>query len=154
MAPSSSVERVLARTLQTGRETPRLEDYLEAIYHLIHDKGYESTVDISDRLEVKPPTVSNMVQKLAKRGYLVHEPYRGMRLTEKGEKLAKSVIARHSIVSEFLSMIGVEPKTAYEDTEGIEHHVQPTTINRLERVVSFLKENPSYLEALREYIEK
>jgi Mn-dependent DtxR family transcriptional regulator len=144
----------LSKAVQTGRESPRLEDYLEAIYHLIHDKGYASTVDISDRLEVKPPTVSNMVQKLAKRGYLVHEPYRGMRLTEKGEKIAKSVISRHSIVSEFLSMIGVEDRVAYEDTEGIEHHVQPITIYKLERVVEFLKKNPNYLRALREYTEK
>ena len=144
----------MSKAVQTGRESPRLEDYLEAIYHLIHDKGYASTVDISDRLEVKPPTVSNMVQKLAKRGYLVHEPYRGMRLTEKGEKIAKSVISRHSIVSEFLSMIGVEDRVAYEDTEGIEHHVQPITIYKLERVVEFLKKNPNYLRALREYTEK
>ena len=146
-----SVGVALAKAVQKGRETPRLEDYLEAIFHLIHDKGYASTVDISDWLEVKPPTVSNMVQKLAKRGYLVHEPYRGMRLTEKGERIARSVIARHSIVSEFLSMIGVEDKVAYEDTEGIEHHIQPVTIHRLDRVVKFLKKNPDVLKALREY---
>src|SRR2546426_12298119 len=100
----------LARVTQTEQqeETSRLEDYLEVIYHLVHDKGYASTVDIAENLGVKPPSVSSMLQRLAAKDYLVHEPYRGMRLTAKGEKIAKSVIARHSIISELLLMFGVE----------------------------------------------
>ena len=93
---------------------------MEAVYHLIHDKGYATTADISDRLQVKPPTVSSMIGKLASKGYLVHEPYRGMKLTSVGEKVARSVIRRHEIISEFLSMMGVDRDVAYEDTEGIE----------------------------------
>src|SRR5947207_13390510 len=105
--------------IELRKETSRLEDYLEAIYLLSHDKGYASTVDLSDMLQVKPPTVSTMVGNLAKKGYLVHEPYRGMKLTEKGEKVARSVISRHGIISEFLSFIGVEEGTAHEDIETI-----------------------------------
>ncbi len=70
------------------QETPRAEDYLETVYHLLEDKGYANTVDISDKLEVTPPTVSSMVGKLKSRGYLLHEPYRGMKLTESGEKMS------------------------------------------------------------------
>ena len=136
------------------KETPRLEDYLEAIYHVIDDKGYASSVDISDTLKVKPPTVTSMVKKLAKRGYLVHEPYRGMRLTEKGEALARSVISRHKVISEFLSMIGVEEKVAFQDTEGIEHHIQPVTFRRIERLVDFLGKNPGVLRDIRQYVER
>ncbi|MBI3859725.1 MAG: transcriptional regulator MntR [Thaumarchaeota archaeon] len=136
------------RSTQLKRETPRVEDYLEAIYHQIHDKGYASTIDLSDKLRVKPPTVSIMLRKLAKDGYLVHEPYRGMRLTEKGGKVARSVITRHSVVYEFLSMIGVEPEKAYQDAEGIEHDVQPVTVHRIERLVEFLRKNPQVIERL------
>ncbi len=144
----------MSRTTQTQQDTPRLEDYLEVIYHLIHEKGYATTVEVADSLQVKPPTVSNMLQRLATRGYLVHELYRGMRLTERGEKLAKSVIARHEIISEFLTMLGVEEKVAYQDTEGIEHHIQPVTIYTIERLVDFLRKNPRQLRAIREHIEK
>ena len=140
----------MSRTTQTQQDTPRLEDYLEVIYHLIHEKGYATTVEVADSLQVKPPTVSNMLQRLATRGYLVHELYRGMRLTERGEKLAKSVIARHEIISEFLTMLGVEEKVAYQDTEGIEHHIQPVTIYTIERLVDFLRKNPRQLRAIRE----
>jgi Mn-dependent DtxR family transcriptional regulator len=136
------------------QETPRLEDYLEVIYHLIHDRGYATTVDIADSLRVKPPTVSGMLQKLDAKGYLVHEPYRGMRLTVKGEKIARSVIARHEIISEFLAQLGVEKNVAYQDTEGIEHHIQPITIYRIERLVDYLRKNPKRLRAIRDHIEK
>src|SRR5437667_12487245 len=104
------------------KETSRLEDYLEAIYRLSHDKGYASTVDLSDMLNVKPPTVSGMVGNLANKGYLVHEPYRGMKLTEKGEKVARFVISRHGIIWEFLSMSGVEETTDAQATEGIQRY--------------------------------
>lgn len=128
-----------------------MEDYLEAIYHLIRDKGYTSTVDLADKLQVRPPAVSIMLRKLDRDGYLVHERYRGMRLTLKGEKVAESVISRHSIIAEFLSMIGVEEKEAQLDTEGIEHHVQPITIHKMERLVEFLRKNQKCLNAIRDY---
>jgi len=95
-----------------------------------------------------------MVKKLAAGGYLIHEPYRGMRLTEKGETLARSVVSRHEVISEFLSMIGVSPKVAYEDTEGIEHHIQPVTFRKIERLVEYLRKNPEDLRAIRRYIEE
>jgi Mn-dependent DtxR family transcriptional regulator len=142
------------RAIPLKKETPRLEDYLEAIYHLIDEKGYASSVDISDRLEVKPPTVTSMVKKLAERGYLIHEPYRGMRLTNKGGAIARSVISRHEVISEFLSMIGVEADVAFQDTEGIEHHIQPVTFHRIERLVDFLGRNPAVLKTIREYVER
>jgi DtxR family transcriptional regulator, manganese transport regulator len=144
----------VAKTLPPKNETPRLEDYLEAIYSLFEEKGYASAVDISDRLRVRPPTVTSMVQKLAKKGYLIHEPYRGMRLTESGERLARSVVSRHHVIAEFLGMIGVEAGVAYEDTEGIEHHIQPLTFRKIERLVEFLKEKPEHLKAIREYVDK
>jgi Mn-dependent DtxR family transcriptional regulator len=140
--------------VQLKQETSRLEDYLEAIYRLSHDKGYASTVDLSDILQVKPPTVSMMVGNLARKGYLVHEPYRGMKLTEKGEKVARSVISRHGIISEFLSLIGVEEVTAHQDTEGIEHYIQPITVHKIAKLVEFLRKNPKQMKAIRDYIEK
>ena len=143
-----------ATPIERQEEMSRLEDYLEVIYHLIHDKGYASTVDIAESLRVKPPTVSSMLQRLAAKAYLVHEPYRGMRLTEKGEHVARSVIARHKTISEFLAMLGVDSRVAYQDTEGIEHHLQPETIRRIEGLVDFLRNNPNLLRSIREHIER
>ncbi len=143
-----------ATQIEQQEEMSRLEDYLEVIYHLIHDKGYASTVAIAESLRVKPPTVSSMLQRLAARGYLVHERYRGVRLTDKGVRVAKSVVTRHSIVSELLLMLGVESEVAYQDTEGIEHHIQPATIKKIEGLVDFLRKNPKLLRAILDHINR
>jgi len=142
------------RLVQSKRDISRLEDYLEAIYNLNVEKGYVSAADISDRLGVKPPTVSSMIVNLAKKGYLEHERYRGMRLTPSGEKIARSVIKRHQVISELLSMLGVDSQTAYVDTEGIEHHVHPTTVRRFERLAEYLRENPQALKSIRQFVEE
>jgi Mn-dependent DtxR family transcriptional regulator len=131
-----------------------VEDYLEAIYNLITEKGYVSAADISEKLRVKPPAVSSMVKNLADKGYLEYERYRGMRLTSSGEKVAKSVIRRHQVVSELISMLGVDDQTAYIDTEGIEHHVHPSTVRRFERLAEYLRENPETLKAIREFVDE
>lgn len=144
----------MSKMLPPRRDVSRLEDYLEAIYNLNEEKGYVSAADISDRLGVKPPTVSNMVVNLARKGYLEHERYRGMRLTPSGEKLARSVIKRHQVISDLISMLGVDDQTAYMDTEGIEHHVHPSTLRRLERLADYLRENPQTLRAIQKFIEE
>jgi Mn-dependent DtxR family transcriptional regulator len=142
------------RLVQPKRDISRLEDYLEAIYNLNTEKGFVSAADISDKLGVKPPTVSSMIANLAKKGYLEHEKYRGMRLTASGEKVAKSVIKRHQVISELITMLGVDDQTAYVDTEGIEHHVHPTTLRRFERLADYLRENPQTLKAVRDFVEE
>lgn len=143
----------LSRLAQPKRDISRLEDYLEAIYSLNKEKGYVSAADISERLGVRPPTVSSMVVKLASKGYLEHERYRGMRLTPTGEKVAKSVIKRHQVVSNLISMLGVDAETAYVDTEGIEHHVHPSTLHRMERLAEFLRQHPETLRAVQKFME-
>jgi Mn-dependent DtxR family transcriptional regulator len=142
----------MATATQSRRDISRLEDYLEAIYNLNEEKGYISTSDISDRLGVRPPTVSSMVANLAKKGYLVHERYRGMKLTDQGARVARSVIRRHQTTFEFLSMLGIGREIAYEDAEGIEHHLHPTTIHKFERLVDFFKKNPEYFAKVKDSI--
>lgn len=139
---------------QSRKDISRVEDYLEAIYNLNEEKGYVSAADVSERLVVKPPTVSNMVRNLADKGYLEHQKYRGMRLTPHGEKIARSVIRRHRVISELITMLGVDEKTAYVDTEGIEHHVHPNTVRRFEGLAEYLRENPQALKAIREFIDE
>ena len=144
----------MAAILQSKRDISRLEDYLETIYNLNEERGYVSVADISERLAVKPPTVSNMIRNLADKGYLLHKRYRGMRLTPLGEKVARSVIKRHRIISNLISMLGVDDDTAYLDTEGIEHHVHPSTLRKFERLAEYLQGNPQTLRAIREYTEE
>jgi Mn-dependent DtxR family transcriptional regulator len=116
-----------------------MEDYLEVIYELVQEKGYATTTDIADYLKVSLPSVTKMLRKLNKTGWLEYEKYRGIRLTKAGIAVAKSIHERHSLMTEFFRMIGVDEATANEDAEGVEHHLHPETLKKLQRFVGIIK---------------
>lgn len=122
-----------------------MEDYLEVIYELIQQKGYATTTDISKYLNVSLPSVTKMIKKLGEVSYLDYEKYRGIRLTEDGISVAKSIRERHSLLTEFFMMIGIDKKTANRDAEGIEHHLQPQTLKKLQEFVELVKNSPTFI---------
>jgi Mn-dependent DtxR family transcriptional regulator len=128
-----------AHSAEKAVRTTRMEDYLEVIYELIDHKGYATTVDISDYLNVSPPSVTKMLQRLNESGHVNYEKYRGITLTDSGVAIAKNIHDRHSILAEFLMMIGVDRDTANRDAEGIEHHLHPETLKKLEEFVRLAK---------------
>lgn len=130
--------------------TPSMEDYLERIYILIESKGYARVSDIAEALEVHPSSVTKMVQKLDKSGYLVYEKYRGLVLTAKGKKIGKRLVARHDLLEDFLKIIGVHRDNIYSDVEGIEHHLSWDAIDRIGDLVQYFLEDEKRIEDLRE----
>lgn len=111
------------------------QDYLEAIYELIEEKGYAKVVDIAERLALKGPSVTRMVQKLSRDGFLKSEKYRGIIMTEKGKATARDMQRRHQLLREFLELLGVDRKTANMDAEGMEHHVSRKTLRCIDEFV-------------------
>lgn len=130
--------------------TPSMEDHIEQIYLLIESKGYARVSDIADALSVLPSSVTKMVQKLDKDGYLVYEKYRGLTLTIKGQKLGKRLVQRHELLEQFLKLIGVDESVIYEDVEGIEHHLSWNSIDRIADLVQLLEEQPEIAKKLEE----
>jgi Mn-dependent DtxR family transcriptional regulator len=119
--------------------TSRKEDYLEVIHELIQYKGYAITIDISEYLNVSSPSVTYMIQRLNNSGHLNYEKYRGIRLTDKGILVAKNIGERHDLLAEFLKIIGVDEDTANKDAEGIEHHLQPKTLAKLDHFINDIR---------------
>ncbi|WP_277584724.1 transcriptional regulator MntR [Psychrobacillus antarcticus] len=130
--------------------TPSMEDHIEQIYLLIEHKGYARVSDIAEALSVLPSSVTKMVQKLDKDGFLIYEKYRGLTLTAKGMKLGKKLVKRHELLEDFLRIIGVKEENIYNDVEGIEHHLSWNSINRIAGLVLFLEENPALQSKLLE----
>jgi len=89
-----------------------VENYLEAIYLLVKRKGYAKMSDISSLLNVKMPTATEMIQKLAKRGLVKYEKYKSVKLTSRGEAIAENVIKRHETLRNFLEILGVRSEIA------------------------------------------
>ncbi|MGH9972789.1 MAG: transcriptional regulator MntR [Nitrososphaeraceae archaeon] len=130
-----------ANSVKKDHRTDRMEDYLEVIYELVQQKGYATTVDISSYLNVSSPSVTKMMQKLDETGYLKYEKYRGIRLTNEGIRIARNIRNRHGLLAEFFKIIGVDEETANNDAEGIEHHLHPETMKKLEEFINELKKN-------------
>ena len=119
--------------------TYRMEDYLEIIYELVQHKGYATLADVAEYLNVRPPSVTTMMRRLDQNGLLNYEKYRGIKLTERGMDVAKIIHNRHSVLSEFLRMIGVNSKIANEDAESMEHYLHPQTMLQLTGLMHILK---------------
>lgn len=136
-----------ARKLPSSDLTSSVEDYLEVIYELMKERGYARSVDISEYLGVKSPSVTDMLQRLHGKGLVVYERYRGITLTDRGKRLARSVEQRHLVITRFLRILGVSEAIANSDAEGIEHHVHAATIERITRFVDFVGKNPTWFEA-------
>jgi len=129
--------------------TPSMEDYLERIYTLIAEKGYARVSDIAEALEVHPSSVTKMVQKLDKDKYLVYEKYRGLVLTSKGKKIGKRLVDRHSLLEQFMRIIGVDESNIYRDVEGIEHHLSWDSITCIEYLVQYFQADERRIQELQ-----
>ena len=127
------------------------EDYLEIIAELVELKGYATTLDISRFMNVSPPSVTKMLQKLDEKKYLEYEKYHGINLTVIGKQVADTIRKKHSTLLEFLEILNVGKDIANQDTEGLEHHLNDKTIRQLRKFITFLKSNPKIIKQFREF---
>lgn len=123
------------RQTRQARRGALVEDYVELIADLIDDGNEARQVDIAARLAVSQPTVAKMLARLADEGLVSRKPYRGVFLTEAGNKIAQEIRARHHTVEAFLRWLGVSAETARIDAEGIEHHVSSETLEAFRRAM-------------------
>lgn len=100
------------------------EDYLEAILRLKEENGVARSVDVAKRLGVSKPSVSRAMSILGENGYITTGHIGSLELTEKGQKKAESVYARHVLLTDFLVKItGVDKAHAEENACRIEHDI-------------------------------
>jgi Mn-dependent DtxR family transcriptional regulator len=125
------------------------EDYLERIHELIEVKGYARVVDIASSLKVRQASVTAMVQKLGRAGFVKYEKYRGLVLTDEGRDVARKIQNRHATLSRFFSLFGLDVETQRADIEGIEHHLSPATLEMLADLAGFFEANPEALKAFQ-----
>lgn len=134
------------RAAQVAASSQSTEDYLERIDELIEKQGYARPIEIAAALGIKQSSVTKMMQRLHDRGLANYTKHRGLTLTPAGKKVALEIRRRHATVSEFLRLLGVEEECLQCDTEGIEHHISPQTMKRLEAFVAFLQQNPEVVD--------
>lgn len=122
-----------------------MEDYLERMYRLIEQKGFARAVDIADALEISPSSVTHMLQRLADRGYVRYEKYRGVQLTRAGWRIGRRMVQRHRDLTRLLRLLGVQDEeTIYRDVEGIEHHLSSVSMERVRALLRHAERCPGW----------
>ena len=130
--PSSSSYRNAYAQSRRRNRSEISEDYVELIDDVIGRMGEARAVDLSRALGVSHVTVSKTVKRLIEAGLVRSEPYRSIFLTEKGKSLARQSRQRHETVRLCLIAIGVPPRVADVDAEGIEHHASEATLRAMQ----------------------
>jgi DtxR family Mn-dependent transcriptional regulator len=105
------------------RHSEAIEDYAKSIYALARRSGGPvSTNDLAERLSVTPASVSAMLKKLAERGLVEHVPYRGVLLTDAGQRVALEVLRHHRLLELYLTEhLDVPWDRVHEEAEALEH---------------------------------
>jgi Mn-dependent DtxR family transcriptional regulator len=127
------------------------EDHLERMQELVDLKGYARVSDMAVSLGLSRSAVSNMVRRLAKRGFVNYEKYRGFTLTPQGRAVAHHIKVRHQTLAELLRLLGLSAETVEEEVEVIEHHLKPETLRVFSRLVRFWQEHPAHLKTFLRY---
>ena len=134
--------------------TASMQDYLEMIYRLSVNTGLLRVHELSDVLNVQPPSVTKMVQKLAKLKLLKYEKYGVIILTEEGKMHGVELLNRHNIIEIFLRIMGIAKKEILTETEKIEHAISTKTTRCFEHFIEFSNDNQEITNKLKSYIEK
>lgn len=113
--------------------TQAVQDYLKAIHALDGVDRAVSPADIAARLQVKAPSVTGMLKRLAEGGWIEYGPGQGAKLTDKGIGEARRVIRRHRLVELFLTrVLGLDWSEVDAEAEALEHAISP----RLEQAIA------------------
>ncbi|MDO9516626.1 MAG: metal-dependent transcriptional regulator [Methanosarcinaceae archaeon] len=114
-------------------QAERIEEYLETILYLIKkNKAPAKTKQIADELNISPPSVTEMVQKLSNEGLVEYTPYYGVEFTEKGAQEAARIKRKHQVLEKFLvDVLDVDTKVAHSEACELEHAVSDMVLERI-----------------------
>ncbi len=136
-----------------------MEDYLEAILVLKRENKVARVRDISQLMNVKPPSVASALHTLSRDGFVIHESYGYVELTPEGEKLAKRIQSRHEMLNKFLrEILCINPKIAAEDACRMEHAISQETSRKLTKFLEFVQtcpdhDRPDWLKSFDHYFK-
>ena len=120
-----------------------LEDYIEAIYHIIAEKQVARGKDITARLGVSGASVTEALRSLSKKGLINYAPYEVITLTDAGSIVAQDVIRRHNALKKFfIEVLAIDEEIAEQGACKIEHTAPPEIIARMVNFIKFIEQCP------------
>jgi len=119
------------------------EEYLEGIYRLQEKRGVAKTSDLVELLKVASGTVTNTVERLERKGLVIHDPYKGVKLTKKGRKIALQVLRKHRLSERLLTdILRIKWDKAHKAACELEHAITDDIAKNIEKVLGHPKTCP------------
>ena len=123
--------------------TDAIQDYLKALYHLQRDGERVSVTALAREQNVAAASASEMVKKLAALGLVEHAPYRGVRLSPDGEKVALEVIRHHRLLELYLAKtLGLHVDDVHAEADRLEHVLSEELEERIDRALGYPTHDP------------
>ncbi|MCW4008061.1 MAG: metal-dependent transcriptional regulator [Candidatus Bathyarchaeota archaeon] len=98
------------------------EDYLKTIYELSQNGKAVGTTEISQTLKIAPASVTEMLKKLANKGYITYSPYHGTTLTSEGRRIAEKIVRKHRLLERFLhDVLKIDKEKVHSQACEMEH---------------------------------
>lgn len=119
------------------------ENYLKALYHLADEKDEVSVNRLSRHLNIKMPSVNNMIKKFAEKKWVRYESYKPIKLTESGKKEAALIVRKHRLTEMFLvQKMGFGWENVHEIAEQLEHIHSEIFFDKMNEILSNPKVDP------------
>jgi DtxR family Mn-dependent transcriptional regulator len=134
--------------------TSAMEDYLELIVKLKQENKVVRVRDIAKGMQVKMPSVTSMLNSLAKKDLITHERYEYVDLTSRGVKKAQESLRKHTIIFSFLkNVLKLDSEQADGDACRMEHVISPATLKKLVEFIEFMESCPKGNLDFQEYFK-
>lgn len=137
------------KTAVTDQQTPHpayseaIEDFLKAVYLLQQEHDRVQTSMLAEALDISAPSTTEMAKKLARANLVEHEPYRGIRLTASGQRIALEIVRSHRLLELFLvECLGYGWDEVHEEAERLEHVVSERLIQRIAEYLGYPRYDP------------
>ncbi len=118
--------------------SPTKEDYIKVLFELGGRFNRVSNKEVSNRLDISPPTVTEMMNSLVKVEWVEYTPYKGSILTDKGTAYAKEIIRKHRLWEVFLvEKLGFDIEDVHPEAELLEHTTSNDVADKLEAYLGY-----------------
>ena len=111
------------------------EMYLESIYMLAKTKSSVRSIDIVEYMNYSKPSVSRAVKLLKNGGYIDIDDQGYITLTTLGKEVSEKIVERHTVITKFLILLGVDKETSAEDACKIEHVISDKSFNAIKKFI-------------------
>jgi len=134
-----------------------MEDYLEVILDLEEANKVARTKDIAQKMGVQRGSVTGALKNLEEKGLINYKPYSYITLTGEGQRIAKEVTRRHTVLTDFLfRVLQLDAEKANDTACRMEHAMDKPSIDRLVRFIEFIDTSPQngadWVESFEDYL--